>query len=295
MLDFDPNRAPVEPRPAATVIVARSSASDGIELFCVERHKKSGFLGGAVVFPGGKVDDGDRDQEAFGSLTTPLSERAASFERGDTPALAFAVAALRECLEEAAILPVVGSSLSSSKVLELRAALEQRSREAAPGQAFRQLLQDEGLVLDTSSLRGLWRWITPTAEKRRFDTTFFLVEAPDGQEGAHDNHETTKSFWGSPAQLLRRWEAGEIFLAPPTARSLEILGRLSSLEGLDAELEQHELEPICPHLVLADNQTVLALPGDPLYPEKRPLPRDPAAPTRYVLEDTRFVGRRVTG
>ena len=74
-LDLDPNRPVVAPREAATLILVRDRAPNAakgeprLEVFCVVRHTKSGFLGGAVVFPGGKVDAADRDP-AWSETTT---------------------------------------------------------------------------------------------------------------------------------------------------------------------------------------------------------------------------------
>src|SRR5690349_12997588 len=96
MLDLDPKRTGVAPRPAATLVVVRDAAA-GVEVFCVERHPKSGFLGGAIVFPGGKVDPADAS-EAWAQVS----------DGGEGEDRAHRVAACREALEEAAILPVRG-------------------------------------------------------------------------------------------------------------------------------------------------------------------------------------------
>jgi 8-oxo-dGTP pyrophosphatase MutT (NUDIX family) len=46
------------PRPASTVVLLRPSAA-GFEVFLVRRHHDIAFMGGAHVFPGGRVDDAD--------------------------------------------------------------------------------------------------------------------------------------------------------------------------------------------------------------------------------------------
>jgi len=125
MLDLDPNRQGPAPRDASTLVVARDGPG-AIEVFFVERQK-SGFLGGAVVFPGGKVDPSDLDPEWALAATAP---------RATTPPIAaddaalrgLGVAACREALEEAAILPVVGAdpahgALLHDELLALRVAL----------------------------------------------------------------------------------------------------------------------------------------------------------------------------
>ena len=290
MLNFDPNRPKTVPKDAATVIVVRE-VSGGIELFCVERHARSGFLGGAVVFPGGKVDAADQGP-GWANLTTPLLARAHEFAKAKEDALGFAIAALRELLEEAAILPVVGDVIDGNDALALRELL---SRSPGPGdgaQGFADLLRARGLVVDTARLHALWRWVTPEAEAKRYDTRFYLLPMPKGQVGVHDQYETTSSFWATPARVLERWMAGEIFLAPPTARSIEIFTAARSIEQALEVAAAQDLDPICPAFVLDGEQPVLTLPGDPLHPEPRPLPKDPSAPTRFVMENGRFVGRR---
>ncbi|MGH7270465.1 MAG: hypothetical protein ACREJ3_08540 [Polyangiaceae bacterium] len=98
------------PRDAATLLAVRNAQRAGIEVFCVVRHM-AGFLGGAVVFPGGKLDASDLDpawaerSTTPRAPTTPIAQDAATL-RG------LAVAACREALEEAAILPVTGPALA---------------------------------------------------------------------------------------------------------------------------------------------------------------------------------------
>lgn len=293
MLDLDPNREGIVPVPAATVIIGRpaTAGARGVEVFCVKRHHKSGFLGGAVVFPGGKVDRGDLNPD-WRTSHTPLSERAQLL--GET-ALGFAVAALRETLEEAAILPLVGDPLTARAALELRTELEQRGKDSATpaGDIFRMLIEERSWVLDTARLIPLWRWTTPKAEKCRFETPFYWLDLPRGQVGESDQHETTQGFWSTPQKLLERWAAGEVFLAPPTSRSLELLSELDSPADVPSLAARHSLDPICPELVFEGQSTILALPGDPLHSLPEPIDGSEDGPTRFVLEDGRFVGKRV--
>src|SRR3954468_6896871 len=117
VLDLKAEREPVATKDAATLVLVRAGEGDaGLEVFCVERNKKSRFLGGAIVFPGGKVDAIDRDPAWRARSTTPRDVAAPDFA-ADGALLAFAVAALREALEEAALLPVHGGALSGDDVL----------------------------------------------------------------------------------------------------------------------------------------------------------------------------------
>jgi 8-oxo-dGTP pyrophosphatase MutT (NUDIX family) len=279
---------PPDPRDAATVVVVRDGRR-GLELFCVERHRRSGFLGGALVFPGGKVDTGDHD-DAWDELTTALGERTRAFASDARTARAFAVAALREVLEEAAIVPVVGDRLSGSDVLALRAEL---GTPAAPAtRPFAEVLRARELVLDTARLEALSRWITPTAEPRRFDTRFYLLAAPPDQEGAHDDHETTRSLWATPGELLERWERGEVLLAPPTSWTIALFREARDVDAAFDVARSQSLDPVEPCFVTTNGKVILTMPGDPLHPGPASAVVDPATPTRFVLEGGRFVPRR---
>jgi 8-oxo-dGTP pyrophosphatase MutT (NUDIX family) len=292
MLHFEPGREPTTPKPAATVVVVRQDV-DAVRLFCVKRHAKSGFLGGALVFPGGKLSDSDRDSE-WAERVTPLSERVLSVADDEVSARAFAVAALRELVEEAALLPTVGAALDGPGVEAMRRELVERSRELDDeSRALRELLGARGLTLDMSRFEALSRWVTPRAEARRYDTRFYVLEAPSGQPGRHDEHETTQSFWASPAELLAMWRKNEVFLAPPTLHTILFVEPANTVDDVLSLARGHSLVPLCPEFVMDGEVGVLTLPGDRLYPEKLPPPSDPGAPTRFVMRDGRFVPERV--
>lgn len=276
MLDLKADREPVAPKDAATIVLVREAAG-GVEVFCVERNRQSRFMGGAVVFPGGKLDPADA-HEAWSELATPPRTARTPLASDAAHARALAVAACRETLEEAAILPVVGGSLSDADLSEMRA------RIATGPDVLRALLSERGLRLDLGALYPLARWITPVAESRRYDTRFFVAVAPPGQSGAHDQHETMASFWASPREVLRRFDAGEVQLMPPTHRTLSLLAELSTPDEVLAHAERACLDPICPRLVKqvegAGETLALVLPGDPEHevPEVRV-----AGGSRYVL------------
>lgn len=291
MLDLDASREPVSPKDAATVVVVRATG-ERIELFCVKRHAQSGFLGGAVVFPGGKLAADDHAED-WGDLASPISERARTVAATESHARAFAVAALRETLEEAGILPVVGAELDDRGIAALRTDLAERAKRSGDdGKAFRELCHERGIRIDAARIEAMSRWITPKAERRRYDTRFYVLAVPRGQTGRHDDHETTSSFWATTSELLGLWERGEIFLAPPTIRTIQLFATARTIDEVFATARRQPLDPICPHFVMDGDRAVLALPGDPLYPEAGPPPADPEAPTRFVLSDGRFVPER---
>jgi 8-oxo-dGTP pyrophosphatase MutT (NUDIX family) len=278
LLDFDQNRTPIPPRDAATVIVLRDG-NCRIEVFCVRRHSRSSFLGGALVFPGGKVDEGDGAEVWADRATTPAA-RAAAFATETMTARALCVAACRETLEEGALLPV-DRPIADSEVVAI-------GQELAGGEPLDAVLGRRGLKLALAELVPWARWITPEAESRRFDARFFLLPLPRGQVGRHDGRETTMSFWASPADILERAAHGEFFLAPPTSQTLALLASVRDVRSAVALAEQQCLSPICPRFVPggAENPPYLALPGDPSHEIRE---RRTEGPTRYVLREGRFV------
>jgi 8-oxo-dGTP pyrophosphatase MutT (NUDIX family) len=278
MLDLDPSREGVTPKDAATLVVLRDAAGGGVEVFCVERQKV-GFMGGMVVFPGGKLDPGDLDA-AWEALASAPRALATPWAADEATSLGLAVAACREALEEAAILPVVGEPLAHEELLAWRA------RAARKEATLRDLLAAAGRKLDLGALVPFARWITPVAESRRYDTRFFLFAASAALTGAHDDHETTASFWAAPGEVVRRFVGGELQLAPPTHRTLEILaGAGSTREAL--ELARGAcLDPVCPRLVAQEHTVALVLPGDPEHDVKTP--RSPGK-SRYVMRGGRFL------
>ena len=276
LLSFNTKQDPAVPRDAATVVVLREGER-GVEVFCVLRHAKSSFLGGAVVFPGGKVDAAD-GAEAWRAQASAPHPRASLFAGEAVSAATLAIAACRETLEEGGLLPL-DQPLDGLALTALRTELA-----ASPG-ALASALARLGRRLDLGALVPWARWVTPTAESRRFDARFFLLELPPGQVGRHDEHETTMSFWGRPSDVLDRFFRGEIFLAPPTTRTLELLADAGSVARAMALAAEQSLAPICPAFMPAD-PPYLSLPGDPTHEIAE---RRVTGPTRFVLRDGRFL------
>ncbi len=281
MLDLDPNREGPPARDASTLVVARDASGGGIEVFCVERQKV-GFLGGAVVFPGGKLDASDLDPEWDRCSTPPRATRTPIAV--DAAALrGLAIAACREALEEAAILPIAGAAATHGELLEWRSQL------AHGTQTLRPLLAARGLRLDLQSLHAFARWVTPVAESRRFDTRFFLYASDGAVTGAHDDHETTASFWATPTDVLARHASRALVLAPPTHRMLQVLSAARDTAEAVAIAAASCLEPICPRVVTqrdTEGETVaIVLPGDPEHEVRT---ARVSGPSRYVLRGGRF-------
>ena len=221
---------PVLLRAAATLMLVRDVApSDGpgIEVLLLRRSADAVFLPGAYVFPGGAVDPAD-ERPATAVLSQDLDDIGASRLLGlPTGGLAFWVAALRECFEETGILLArprgAGRPPAAGRLAELRRSLDSGRLD------FTELCGRDDLVLATDAVEYVSHWITPEGSVRRYDTRFFVAEAPAGQVAAHDNRETVATLWIQPSDALARGRSGEIRLATPTVANLTDLARYRSV------------------------------------------------------------------
>ena len=228
----------VAPRPASTILLLRDSAATRgeIEVFMMVRHYQIDFNSGALVFPGGSVDAGDRD-------IIGCPELLGGGEGLDAAALSFRIAAIRETFEESGIL--LARAQGSTALIDAQRA---RQIEAAHRAAlcegtisFLQVLTDNGLLLALDELVPYAHWITPEGMPKRFDTWFFLAAAPPEQAGAHDGKESTDSIWLSPREALAGAESGRFKLPFPATRNLIKLGRHA---GSQAAIEDAKGKPI---------------------------------------------------
>src|SRR5205085_3849401 len=188
-------------------------ASGGPQVLRLQRTQSAAFLGGAYVFAGGALDAGDDDGRIMArvrGLSVP------------TPPVAYWIAAIRECFEEAGVLlacDAQGQFVSAERAAQLAA---YRKRP------FIELLQAEDLYLPASELAYFGHWITAPGRARRFDTRFFLALAPEGQEGSHDANETVHALWITPHEALERAGRGEIELVHATRESLDLIKRFNT-------------------------------------------------------------------
>lgn len=279
MLDIDPLRDGPAPKPAATVVLLRDGAA-GLEVFLVRRTKGQAFMGGAYVFPGGKLDPSDGEPALLArvrGLDADAAADALAEELDPTTALALHVAALRETFEEAGVL-----FAESDRTIDLAAA-RARLEET---KSFGVLAIELDLRLRLDRLLPFARWVTPSVEQRRFDARFFLAIAPLGADARHDDRETIAGLWKAPAEAIADHCAARIDLPPPTLRTLEELATLASTEQALALARSRKPPLVRPVFRDLAGTFVLALPGDAEHPENEAvLP----GPTRFTLRDGRFI------
>jgi 8-oxo-dGTP pyrophosphatase MutT (NUDIX family) len=253
-------------RDAATVMLVRDG-HDGLEVFMLRRNLNSVFVGGAYVFPGGAVDDEDRHSD-LESVCEGRSDQQASEALGiDAGGLAFWVAAIRECFEEAGVLLAYDDhgEMIRLGVSEVAARFQHHRETVDRGERrLVEICADERLRLAVDHLHYFSHWITPEGAPRRYDTRFFVCAAPPEQTALHDNRETIANLWIRPADALARNQSGGFELIFPTIRSLEAIGRFeSSAELLAAAAAAGEVPDEQPRLASDGHGVRIRLPGDP--------------------------------
>lgn len=131
--------------------------------------------------------------------------------------------------------------------------------------ARRETLEEASVNLGDAPLRWFDTWTTPSREGRRFLARFFLARVPaDAVEHAtHDGHETTAGCWDTAAGFLRRWEAGEFDLPPPTICVLMEVAH--NLPALEARAPADAAPTILPRIAAEANTVAIVLPHDPGY------------------------------
>ena len=270
-------------RPAATVVMLRD-APGGLEVFLMKRHALSDVLGGAYVFPGGKVDAVDAELDMQAHLDQSLPVLHAGLNEADISertAGGLYVAALREAFEESGVL--FAQCAGAPALDAARAATLLRE-----GHGFNAVLAQMALRLRTRSLVPWTRWVTPTAPSlmtKRFDTRFFVAAMPAGQVARHDDHETTESIWLSPRTALQQYWAGEIQLAPPQIMSLAHLSRYTGVASVLAAAGSRLPPLIQPEPFDDEGGRVICYPGDARHSVRQAaMP----GPTRLHYRNKRF-------
>lgn len=269
--------ADVPVRPAATVMLVRD-APGGPEVFMLQRTLSAAFARGQYVFPGGAVDDADHGA-SFESVCDGIDDTAASARLGLTSGgLAWLVAAIRECFEEAGVLLARRADEAHVVRFDDAEVVErfEASRHAVHDgdRSLVDVCSEEGLLLLADRIHLVDHWVTPVGERRRFDTRFFVAAAPPDQEPLHDDVETIASRWVRPADALELWRAGELQMFPPTVAALEFLLPHRDVDAVVAAAAAVGVPPVTtPRIVLDDAGRIVGIrrPGDPGY-ESTPEP-----------------------
>lgn len=256
---IEPGEEPVDPRPAATMVLARPARGPGgdgpLEVLFLRRPEQSRFAAGAYVFPGGVVDPEDGAaglEDRFGPAVTDAEPGAL-------------VAALREGFEETGILPADDQP-------------PRRELERARGRLLRGETDFGTLVrrldLEFRGLRAAYfaRWITPPRLSLRYDARFFLARHRGGEPRlVHGEH--TEAIWLDAPEALRRFEAGRLPMLYPTRKTVEDLAELGTLDEAFRTYRERRVEAVRPRLLVEGEAVVPVLPGEDGYDDAGPAGR----------------------
>ena len=260
------NAVPAAPVPAAAVILVRE-AKPTWEVFMVRRPVRSEFAPDVYVFPGGKVEPADSDPAlvSLGNSDIPS---------GEPELFPLRVAAIRELFEETGVLLGVGDAVAGKPARDVL--LDQLRSNGA---TLSSIVGTGGFRLALSDLRPFAHWITPESMPRRYDTWFFVARVPGGQVPLDDGQETVDGQWVSPADALRRADAGEFPLVFVTRQLLQRMARHASIEALCASVSPDDLAVVVPQVREHAGRIEFVLSGEPDYrdPGSR---RDQESPTR---------------
>lgn len=236
-------------RPAATVVIVRDRHDGPSELLMVERASSMAFAAGALVFPGGAVDEADHDL-------------AARIDHGLEPdEAAGRIAAIRETIEEAGLGIGLTGAVDAAAVLRLRDGLHD-------GRTLGEMLERLALGVALEALTPFARWHPARFEQARrvFDTRFYIARAPEGQVASVDTTENVRLFWSSAADTLAKAAAGEAQLVFPTRRNLERLALHDGYAALIADAGAYPVEKIRPWQEERDGEVHLCIPDHLGYP-----------------------------
>jgi 8-oxo-dGTP pyrophosphatase MutT (NUDIX family) len=241
-------------RPAATILLLRDGA-DGMpggmpggipgemEVFMVVRHHAIDFASGALVFPGGRVDEHDFALAA----NEELCPNAGGL---DTEAMAFRLAAIRETFEECGVLfarPDRNAPLIGAEALR-EVERTHRAKLAAGELRFEDVLTAYGLLPATELLTHFAHWITPRNQPKRYDTHFFLANAPAEHLAVHDGEEAVDSVWITPRQALADTEAGRFKLVFATQMNLQKLTPYATAAAAIAAAQNARIVTVLPEV-----------------------------------------------
>jgi 8-oxo-dGTP pyrophosphatase MutT (NUDIX family) len=239
--------------PAATILLLRDKPA--FEVLMVKRHHQIDFASGALVFPGGKTHAGDAD---------PAWEDRSLGWGGSLPQKRpLRIAAIREAYEEAGILLARHGDGSPFKGDERATAA--RDEVATDRRHFLDLINELDLYLDLEALSVFARWITPPLTPKRFDTWFYVADAPEDQLALCDGWETVDAEWIAPQEAIRLGEAGERTVIFPTRMNLKLLAEASSAGDAISRAQARELVTVEPQITERPGGRVLVLPPNAGY------------------------------
>ncbi|MCW5737907.1 MAG: NUDIX domain-containing protein [Enhydrobacter sp.] len=251
-------KEPPPARPATTVLLLRPSkvgdAGSPLEVFMVVRHHAIDAFSGALVFPGGKLEEADGDPQ--------LKARCAGAENISPGELKFRVAGVREAFEECGILLARKRGQRNLVAAADLKGIEERWRAklAKDVASIVDLVEAEDLEIATDLMTPFAHWITPVFAPKRFDTWFYLAEAPEDQLALHDGSESVESVWIAPQQAIDEAAAGKRTLVHATTKNLELLAEGVTVTGALSQASERKIVTVQPWVEQRDGKRYLHIP-----------------------------------
>ena len=260
------NREP-GPIPSATLILFRPAGRE-YQIYLLRRSKKSGFMAGTWVFPGGMLDDSDLNMNFWlNRIDLDKKEIDRRFGWGETTekTLGYLVAAVRETFEESGVMLSDGNNLEPEVVDRFQS--DYRNDTAA----FEKLLRDRKLSLLVSAVRPWAHWITPEGMKKRYETRFFIAPIPFGSVCRPEPGETPEGIWIAPRSALEENAACRLQLSPPAVVTLNQMLSFETVYSLEKEIKRRKWGlTTLPKMVRGEKGDLLIEPWDPEYSAENP-------------------------
>jgi recombination protein RecT len=244
-----PQRVPVAPLHAATLLLLRDRADGGWEVLMTRRSATASFVPGAYVFPGGGIEAQDH------------AAHAAVRSREGMPAgmLTAAIAAARESLEEMGVL--LACHANGQPAMQVDVARIDRSAPLRPQ------LEQCGLQLDVRDVWQLAHWTADRNLPKRFAVPFLVARMPEGQTPVADESEQFEPVWVNPQEALDRYQAGQMPMIFPTLRTLERLVQFASVQAVLDAVAQGPLWASSPRAGLMHGKEFRCMESDAPYGE----------------------------
>lgn len=247
------------------VSIALTPNRSSSDVFLVERNPKLRFFGGYFAFPGGTIDESDSDVELLNADHVPEESRP------------FIVAAAREVFEETGIFLARGAKSIPKAMQRLY-----RKDLLAEELAFNDLLIQEKQAIDALDFHFIGTLLTPEFAPVRYDTQFYWVEVPKGQQPEILSGELVRGDFLHAEAALADWRSGKMFIVPP------VIAMLSELAGSNMEEAASSFARKAEDYQQGAIHQIYFTPGVQMMPLKtRTLP--PAQHTNAYLAGEKFV------
>lgn len=247
---------PAVPVPAATILLLRENDGE-LQVFMVVRHHQIDFASGALVFPGGKADPQDFDDALLPYLHGADDNR---------DMRAIQVSAIREAFEECGVLLArkgqADALISATELAPLEPYREQLNNGDV---SLLDFLRTEDLFLACDQLTHFAHWITPEMMPKRFDTHFYIAEAPADHVALHDGYESVDSVWISPTQAVKDAQTGKYTIIFPTLMNVEKLAEWSSVQAALEGVAASSVVPVLPWTERRDDGNYICIPPEAGY------------------------------